>query len=207
MADSTRTRTDRTVKMIRPNEPDMINKLAGVMRAYLDASDYYVKDRCFNLSLECLRWAALIHLQIRSHPQYFINLSLSEARRTMQTRTNYEDASIIAAAYGLDLHSEWIATLYAAVVVSGNYDFLEMFLGDRPAPPSIWVDIAARFKNDPQRLQYTPNMKKFLQYQEDKFLVHQIASDIGFNDLIMANLPRELYDDWLRRMRNSDTYE
>lgn len=76
--------------------------------------------------------------------------------------------------------------LYQQVVTLGNFEFLDDYLTNLPLTNELFREIAKKYKADPQKSQYQIQIRRLLEYLDDFHLRHQIAVDLGLQDIATA---------------------
>jgi hypothetical protein len=117
-------------------------ELPNVLEMYLDAADYFVKERCYHVSNRCIALANLVTLQIQEPDQRVLSLTPQEAKNFMGSlNCSYPDAVILAEAYEVD-SSEWGGPLFSQITQS-NFGFVEEFMKTNP-PSLVFQELAKK---------------------------------------------------------------
>ena len=184
--------------------PRFRHELAVILQLLVDSSSYYQKERSLQNAHKALTIASLVSLQCEYLETKLINLTHHEARRAMVTRQSLSEARVVCMAYNLDKRSEWHRALYQQVIVQSNFPYLEEYLGSMPVKPSLWIDLAARYRNDAHRAERQRSFLKFLKYLDDIFLRYYLANEFGFKDFAASIAPPDtLYQRWIRQNQES----
>eukprot|EP01114_Cavostelium_apophysatum_P016147 TRINITY_DN4541_c0_g1_i2.p1 TRINITY_DN4541_c0_g1~~TRINITY_DN4541_c0_g1_i2.p1 ORF type:complete len:2374 (-),score=676.40 TRINITY_DN4541_c0_g1_i2:45-7166(-) len=186
IAELTEMQAWKKVKALRNHKPgyDLNPRLLAVMQHFLDAADNYYKEKCYNLSNKCLNMASLIGLQAQVPDTRMINLTDAELNQLLNFRGNFEDALIIARAYGRTAITDWAGPIFQQVLVNNNFGYWKNFLTTFPPSAELFSDLHKRYKSEGKvSANVTATFKQLLNFMDDQFLKYEICKDLGFAEM------------------------
>lgn len=184
-----------------PAASDALALIGEAINDLLLAADHYTMSQSCQSTRRCFNLALLAALQARHPETSVLGLTRDEARRVMVQQSVLRDAMAIANVYGLQ--EEWVRPVYAQVVVSGNFPYLDELCYSYNVQPSMWWDISRMYEMDIAKSRSSgsgsgrqqsshqgvseavkaKNMKALLTRIEDYFLQYDIAVKLNFDDI------------------------
>ncbi|KYR02434.1 hypothetical protein DLAC_01274 [Tieghemostelium lacteum] len=159
-------------------------ELLEIMKELLDAADSYSKERSNRTAQQCISLGALLALQIKTPDQKLINLRPADAKLMFIGRTQFKESLIVANAYSLNNHSDWISALFQQVLVQGNFQFLHEYIQYFSQNNLVFIDLIKKYKSEP-KLQKPQNVKSLiLSVVTDKNLKLEFAKELQFEDIL-----------------------
>lgn len=126
---------------------DQTEDLLESMRYYIEAAGVYSSlDAGNNAGKACAR-ASLMSLQIRMPDTQWLNLSETNARRALVEQSHFQEALIVAEAYGLNQAGEWALVLWNQMLKPElTEEFVAEFVAVLPLHPSMLVELARFYR-------------------------------------------------------------
>ncbi|KAK8969243.1 hypothetical protein KSP40_PGU005204 [Platanthera guangdongensis] len=123
--------------------------LLEAMRHLIEAAEIYSTiDAGHKTRYACAR-AVLLSLQIRIPDLTWIELSETNARRVLVEQSRFQEALIVAEAYGLNQPSEWTPVLWNQML---RQDWIEEFVAEfvlaLPLQPSMLLELARFYRSE-----------------------------------------------------------
>ncbi|PKA53793.1 hypothetical protein AXF42_Ash011272 [Apostasia shenzhenica] len=117
------------------------------MRYLIEAAEVYSTiDAGFKTHYSCAR-AALVSLQIRIPDLTYIELSETNARRVLVEQSRFQEALIVAEAYGLNQPSEWAPVLWNQMLKPDIIEqFVSEFVAVLPLQPPMLLELARFYR-------------------------------------------------------------
>ncbi|GAA0159475.1 hypothetical protein LIER_16240 [Lithospermum erythrorhizon] len=128
-------------------DKDQNEDLLDSMRYFIEAAEVYSSIDAGNKTHGACAQASLVSLQIRMPDNQWLNLSATNARRALVEQSRFQEALIVAEAYGLNQPSEWALVLWNQML---NPELTEQFVAEfvavLPLQPSMLVEIARFYR-------------------------------------------------------------
>ncbi|KAG9129276.1 hypothetical protein Leryth_015660 [Lithospermum erythrorhizon] len=128
-------------------DKDQNEDLLDSMRYFIEAAEVYSSIDAGNKTHGACAQASLVSLQIRMPDNQWLNLSATNARRALVEQSRFQEALIVAEAYGLNQPSEWALVLWNQML---NPELTEQFVAEfvavLPLRPSMLVEIARFYR-------------------------------------------------------------
>lgn len=128
-------------------DKDQTEELLESMRYFIEAAGVYSSiDAGNNTGKACAR-ASLMSLQIRMPDTQWLYLSETNARRALVEQSRFQEALIVAEAYGLNQPSEWALVLWNQMLKPElTEEFVAEFVAVLPLQPSMLVELARFYR-------------------------------------------------------------
>ncbi|CAA7400661.1 unnamed protein product [Spirodela intermedia] len=133
--------------LTRPEKERQNEALLEAMRFLIEAAEVYATvDAGQKTHRACAR-ASLLSLQIRIPDIHWTDLSDTNARRVLVEQSRFQEALIVAEAYGLNQPSEWAPVLWNRML---RPDLIEQFVAEfvavLPLQPSMLLELAKFYR-------------------------------------------------------------
>ncbi|OHS97504.1 hypothetical protein TRFO_36296 [Tritrichomonas foetus] len=156
-------------------------------RHYLLALAYFLHEKCYSLSMECLKKLSLISLQLEVSDPLVLHLNADEVRELMRTK-EFPLTLTLAVSYDMDNEESWSDSLFAQIIKKQGDEYLTAFQYFRPITTNLCNGIVKRYKDLCAQGQADENMKERMQH----FLLnipnlverYRIAKELDFQDQI-----------------------
>ncbi|KAJ7523405.1 hypothetical protein O6H91_18G050100 [Diphasiastrum complanatum] len=126
---------------------DQNEELLEIMRFFVEASEVYGGIDCGNRTRWCCAQASLISLQLRMPESTWLNLTDTNARRLLVEQRRFQEALIVAEAYGLNQSAEWVPVLWYQMSSAGWIEqFLSEFVISLPLPGNMLMELARFYR-------------------------------------------------------------
>lgn len=126
---------------------DRTEDLLESMCYYIEAARVYSSIDAGNHTGKACARASLMSLQIRMPDTQWLNLSETNARRALVEQSHFQEALIVAEAYGLNQPSEWALVLWNQMLKPElTEDFVAEFVAVLPLQPSMLVELARFYR-------------------------------------------------------------
>jgi spatacsin len=169
-------------RRILSENPDK-NQLQEASRFYLLALAYFLHEKCYSLSMECLKKLSLISLQLEISDISVLHLDKSNVLQLMCTK-EFPFALTIAVAYDMDSEANWAEAIYSQSIVNDGNEFLTAFQYFRPITSNLCDVIVRRFKQSSSDESQRDRMKGFLNQIQNLVERYRIAKTLDFKDQI-----------------------
>ncbi|KAK6150524.1 hypothetical protein DH2020_015456 [Rehmannia glutinosa] len=160
------------------HDKDQNEDLLESMRYFIEAAEVHSSIDAGNKTRKACAQASLVSLQIRMPDTKWLDLSETNARRILVEQSRFQEALIVAEAYGLNQPSEWALVLWEQML---NPELTEQFVAEfvavLPLQPSMLVELARFYRSEMQARETSPNSRL-------KF--HLATTATGFDDVIDA---------------------
>ncbi|XP_024514946.1 spatacsin [Selaginella moellendorffii] len=131
------------------NDPEQNEEVLEIMRFFVEASEVYAGIDCGNKTRWCCAQASLLSLQLRMPEIMWLNLTETNARRLLVDQRRFQEALIVAEAYGLNQPAEWVPVLWNQVLSPGWIEhFLTEFVASLPLRPSTLMELARIYRSE-----------------------------------------------------------
>lgn len=164
------------------NNPDK-NKLQEASSHFLLALAYFLHEKCYSLSMECLKKLSLISLQLEVPDMNVLHLDQQQVLNLMKTK-DFPFALTIAVAYDMDTEINWAEAIFAQCIQSKGDDFLTAFQYFRPITSSLCTQVVVMYKVANGDDEMLKRMKLFLKNIPNLVERYRIAKELQFQDQI-----------------------
>ncbi|XP_052197729.1 uncharacterized protein LOC127804771 isoform X2 [Diospyros lotus] len=128
-------------------DKDQNEDLLDSMRYYIEAAEVHSSIDAGNKTHAACARASLVSLQIRMPDFQWLNLSETNARRALVEQSRFQEALIVAEAYGLNQPSEWALVLWNQMLKPElTEQFVAEFVAVLPLQPSMLADLARFYR-------------------------------------------------------------
>ncbi|KAK9949867.1 hypothetical protein M0R45_005378 [Rubus argutus] len=128
-------------------DKDQNEDLLDSMRYYIEAAEVHKSIDAGNKTRRACAQASLLSLQIRMPDFHWLYLSETNARRALVEQSRFQEALIVAEAYGLNQPSEWALVLWNQMLKPEVLeDFVAEFVAVLPLQPSMLADLARFYR-------------------------------------------------------------
>ncbi|XP_042024596.1 uncharacterized protein LOC121771783 isoform X2 [Salvia splendens] len=132
-------------------DKDQNEELLESMHYFIEAAEVHSSIDAGNKTRKSCAQASLVSLQIRMPDTKWLNLSETNARRILVEQSRFQEALIVAEAYGLNQPSEWALVLWEQML---NPELTEQFVAEfvavLPLQPSMLVELARFYRSEMQ---------------------------------------------------------
>lgn len=176
------------------NNPDK-SKLEAASRNFLLALAYFLHEKCYSLSMECLKKLSLISLQMDKQIPV-LQLDKIQVQQLMNTKP-FSFALTVAVAYDMDNETNWAEAIYNQSIKSANSnemadaqkdnekeDFLTAFQYFRPITSTLCDGVVKKYINSNPDTGQQDRMKNFLRNIPNLVERYRIAKSLEFKDEI-----------------------
>ncbi|KAJ0041339.1 hypothetical protein Pint_27017 [Pistacia integerrima] len=126
---------------------DQNEDLLDSMRYFIEAAEVHSSIDAGTKTRRACAQASLVSLQIRMPDYKWLNLSDTNARRALVEQSRFQEALIVAEAYGLNQPSEWALVLWNQMLNPElTEDFVAEFVAVLPLQPSMLVELAKFYR-------------------------------------------------------------
>jgi spatacsin len=158
-------------------------KLQEASRHYLLALAYFLHEKCYSLSMECLKKLSLISLQLEVPEPSILHLDKQQVLQLMCTK-DFPFALTIAVAFDMDTEQNWAEALYAQSVLNKGEEFLTAFQYFRPITSNLCDGVVRKYKASSPDEGQKDRMKGFLLNIPNLVERYRIAKSLDFQDQI-----------------------
>lgn len=117
------------------------------MRFYVEAAEEFATIDAGNKTHRACAQASLLSLQIRMPDSDWLILSETDARRALVDQSRFQEALIVAEAYGLNQPSEWALVIWNQMLKPElTEQFMAEFVAVLPLQPSMLVELARFYR-------------------------------------------------------------
>jgi len=157
--------------------------LQEASRHFLLALAYFLHEKCYSLSMECLKKLSLISLQLELSEPQILHL---EKQRVLQLmcQKDFPFALTIAVAYDMDTEANWAEALYTQSVANKGEEFLTAFQYFRPITSTLSDGVVRKYKASTPDESQKDRMKQFLLNIPNLVERYRIAKSLDFHDQI-----------------------
>ncbi|KAL5818547.1 hypothetical protein ACOSQ4_022389 [Xanthoceras sorbifolium] len=128
-------------------DSDQNEDLLESMRYYIEAAEAHSSLDAGNKTRRACAQASLVSLQIRMPDSKWLKLSETNARRALVEQSRFQEALIVAEAYGLNQPSEWALVLWNQMLNPElTEEFVAEFVAVLPLQPSMLGELAKFYK-------------------------------------------------------------
>jgi spatacsin len=167
---------------ILENAPDT-DRLQEASRCFLLALAYFLHEKCYSLSMECLKKLSLISLQLEIGNPSILKLEHQQVLQLMRER-DFPFVLTLAVSYDLDTEAHWADAIYAQSIAKKGEDFLAAYQYFRPITAELCKAVVNRFKSGSQDPDQRDRMKQFLSSIPNLVERYRIAKSLSFDDQI-----------------------
>ncbi|KAK4366838.1 hypothetical protein RND71_014718 [Anisodus tanguticus] len=129
------------------SDKDQTDELLASMRYFIEAAEVYSSIDAGNKTRQGCAQASLLYLQIRMPDLHFIYLSETNARRALVEQSRFQEALIVAEAYGLNQPGEWALVLWNQMLRPELVEqFVAEFVAVFPLQPSMLLELARFYR-------------------------------------------------------------
>ncbi|GLT61213.1 hypothetical protein SLA2020_339350 [Shorea laevis] len=126
---------------------DQNEDLLDSMRYYIEAAEVHSSIDAGNKTRKACAQASLVSLQIRMPDLQWLFRSETNARRALVEQSRFQEALIVAEAYGLNQPSEWALVLWNQMLKPELLeDFVAEFVAVLPLQPSMLADLSRFYR-------------------------------------------------------------
>lgn len=128
-------------------DKDQNEDLLESMRYYIEAAEVHSSIDAGNKTHTACARASLVSLQIRMPDFQWLNLTDTNARRALVDQSRFQEALIVAEAYGLNQPSEWALVLWNQMLKPElTEQFVAEFVAVLPLQPSMLAELARFYR-------------------------------------------------------------
>ncbi|ONI01941.1 hypothetical protein PRUPE_6G168600 [Prunus persica] len=128
-------------------DKDQNEDLLDSMRYYIEAAEVHKSIDAGNKTRRACAQASLVSLQIRMPDFHWLYRSETNARRALVEQSRFQEALIVAEAYGLNQPSEWALVLWNQMLKPEVLEeFVAEFVAVLPLQPSMLADLARFYR-------------------------------------------------------------
>ncbi|KDP35278.1 hypothetical protein JCGZ_09437 [Jatropha curcas] len=128
-------------------DKDQNEDLLESMRYFIEAAEVHSSIDAGNKTCRTCAQASLVSLQIRMPDSRWLSLSETNARRLLVEQSRFQEALIVAEAYGLNQPSEWALVLWNQMLKPElTQEFVAEFVAVLPLQPSMLVELARFYR-------------------------------------------------------------
>lgn len=149
LADLKRCRAQKRLdSWVSQNDLDRSEDLLVVMKLFVEAAQLYAAVEAGNHAKMCCATASLISLQLRMPEQLWLNLSETSARRLLVEQPRFEEALIVAEAYGLNQPAEWVPVIWNHMLLYPHqfHNFLNDFAATLPLTKEMFQELTRFYR-------------------------------------------------------------
>ncbi|KAI7730053.1 hypothetical protein M8C21_020004 [Ambrosia artemisiifolia] len=126
---------------------DHTEDLLESMRYFIEAAEVHSSIDAGNKTRAACASASLVSLQIRMPDFQWLNLSATNARRALVEQSRFQEALIVAEAYGLNQPGEWALVLWNQMLKPDlTEQFVAEFVAVLPLHPTMLAEIARFYR-------------------------------------------------------------
>ncbi|XP_024032136.1 uncharacterized protein LOC21400717 isoform X2 [Morus notabilis] len=126
---------------------DQNEDLLDAMRYFIEAAEVHSSIDAGNKTRRACAQASLLSLQIRMPDIQWLYLSETNARRALVEQSRFQEALIVAEAYGLNQPSEWALVLWNQMLKPELLEeFVAEFVAVLPLQSSMLIDLARFYR-------------------------------------------------------------
>lgn len=129
------------------HDKDQNEDLLDSMRYFIEAAEVLSTVDAGNKTFKACAQACLVSLQIRMPDYQWLNRNPTNARYALAEQSQFQEALIVAEAYGLNHPSEWAPVLWNKMLKPElTEEFVAEFVAVLPLQPSMLIEIARYFR-------------------------------------------------------------
>ncbi|KAM6563640.1 hypothetical protein CsatB_023638 [Cannabis sativa] len=125
---------------------DQNEDLLDAMRYFIEAAEVHSSLDAGNKARRACAQASLLSLQIRMPDIQWLYLSETNARRVLVEQSRFQEALIVAEAYGLNQPSEWALVLWNQMFKPELLEFVAEFVAVLPLQSAMLTDLAKFYR-------------------------------------------------------------
>jgi spatacsin len=149
----------------------------------LIAVAYFLHEKCYGLSLECLKKLSLISLQLQFPEPDLMHLGAEDVK-TFMCEKEFAVALTLAVAYNMDSEINWAAAIFRHSIVNDDDGFVERFQLFKPITSNLCSLVVTQYEKTDVNEAITGRMKRFLLILPNLVERYQIAQQLHFQDLL-----------------------
>ncbi|EAX91368.1 hypothetical protein TVAG_311190 [Trichomonas vaginalis G3] len=157
------------------------NKLQEASSHFLLALAYFLHEKCYSLSMECLKKLSLISLQLEVPDMNVLHLDESQVLHLMKTK-DFPFALTTAVAYDMDTEVNWAEAIFTQSVQNKGEEFLTAFQYFRPLTSNLCSQVVKMYKESNSDEEMNKRMKSFLKNIPNLVERYRIAKELQFQD-------------------------
>ncbi|CAN6442246.1 unnamed protein product [Victoria cruziana] len=124
-------------------------ELLETMRYFIEAAEVFSTIDAGNKTQYFCAQASLVALQIRMSDFPLLGQSETNARRALVEQSRFQEALIVAEAYGLKEPGEWVLVLWDQMLKPDLIEeFMTEFVSTLPLPSSMLIELARFYRNE-----------------------------------------------------------
>ncbi|CAN8328713.1 unnamed protein product [Cochlearia groenlandica] len=128
-------------------DKDQNEDLLDSMRYYIEAAEVHTSIDAGNKARKACGQASLVSLQIRMPDSKWLCLSETNARRALVDQSRFQEALIVAEAYGLNQPSEWALVLWNLMLKPElTEEFVAEFVAVLPLQASMLLELGRFYR-------------------------------------------------------------
>lgn len=128
-------------------DKDQNEDLLESMSYFIEAAEVHSSIDAGNKTRRACAQASLVSLQIRMPDSKWLNLSETNARRALVEQSRFQEALIVAEAYGLNQPGEWALVLWNQMLnPERTEEFVAEFVAVLPLQPSMLGELAKFYR-------------------------------------------------------------
>ncbi|WCJ29873.1 hypothetical protein M5689_011476 [Euphorbia peplus] len=136
-----------SVQWFHRYDKDQNEDLLESMRYFIEAAEVYSSIDAGNRTRKSCADASLVSLQIRMPDSKWLELSETNARRLLVEQSRFQEALIVAEAYGLNQPTEWALVLWNQMLKPElTEEFVAEFVAVLPLQPTMLVELARFYR-------------------------------------------------------------
>jgi spatacsin len=163
--------------------PD-VEQLQLASKHYLLALAYFLHEKCYSLSMQCLRKLSLVSLQLEFQTTPLLHLEREQVLGLMGEK-DFPFALTIAVAYDMDAEGNWVEAIWTHSIAQKGDEFLTDFQYFRPITGNLCEGIVRKYRatggKDPEQRE---RMKQFLDCIPNLVERYRITKALEFQDRI-----------------------
>ena len=157
--------------------------LQEASKHFLLALAYFLHEKCYSLSMECLKKLSLISLQYEVSDPPVLHLEQDRVLRLMCTK-DFPFALTVAVAYDMDTETNWAQAIFEQSIEKKGEDFLRSFQFFRPITSNLCNGVVKLFREKVADENMKERMKHFLLNIENLVERYRIAKELEFQDQV-----------------------
>jgi spatacsin len=167
---------------------------------FLLALAYFLQEKCYSLSMECLKTMSLISLQSEQSETQILHLEKPQVLRLM-CQKDFPFAFIIAVAYDMDTEANWAEALYAQCVAGRRDEFFDAFAFFRAISTNLCEGIVRKYRTGAMDDDQQARMKSFLDRIPNLIEQYRFAKLLNFADHVQKMKTRSpIVCEWCERI-------
>ncbi|KAK3097855.1 hypothetical protein FSP39_013855 [Pinctada imbricata] len=170
---------------------DTQDTLQSVTQFLMDAAESYYKDGCVRHAQVCMSQARLVALQLQSLPTGLkvIHMTTEGADLFISSHTKFSEALIVCESY--NRRGNWADALCTNVLINGDFKYLQDYKTYFKLSPTLISEVFEKFNTQPNKSNYTSNVRKLISYCTDVRLQVRLAKQYDLKDIIQTLLKKD----------------